>query len=300
MEEQNQKVGWIGLWLAIGGMVLPILIAILCYMVFEEDVTSLCALLFLACEVAALGCGIASRKSGPGRAALIVSAVSLVLSVLLFMSFSLRMVESTPSQEPELSHLGVPGWLNQGDSTGALKMWRFSILTPVMFRLRIHRDGAVIHEVSVGEAMKGRCADLLRDRGREALDSPRATVSGQGVLFFRQEHIPTVGISSRDLTDGTDPPSFAKLSLSGSGRMDNTGTGSMEASMHEDVTTKPSDFLTVAELEQSVKGQLVFRGTGGGGGTVKLDHNSLQKPLNSFRSRELTRRRCPSLARCSS
>ena len=37
MEEQNKKVGWIGLWLAIGGMVLPILIAILCYMVFEED-----------------------------------------------------------------------------------------------------------------------------------------------------------------------------------------------------------------------------------------------------------------------
>jgi hypothetical protein len=188
------------------------------------------------------------------------------------------MVELTPSQEPELAHLGVPGWLNQGDSTGALKMWRFSILTPVMFRLRIHRDGAVIHEVSVGEAMKGRCADLLRDRGREAVDSPRATVSGQGVLFFRQEHIPTVGISSRDLTDGTDPPSFAKLSLSGSVRMDNTDTGSMEASMHEDVTTKLSDFLTVAELEQSVKGQLVFRGTGGGGGTVKLDHNSLQKP----------------------
>jgi hypothetical protein len=84
VEGQDQKVGSIGLWLAIGGMVLPILIAILCYMAFDEDVTFLCALLFVACEVAALGCGIASGKEDrSGRAALVISAVSLVLSVLL-------------------------------------------------------------------------------------------------------------------------------------------------------------------------------------------------------------------------
>jgi hypothetical protein len=46
---------------------------------------SLCALLFVACEVAALGCGIASGKEdSSGRAALIISAASLVLSVLLY------------------------------------------------------------------------------------------------------------------------------------------------------------------------------------------------------------------------
>jgi hypothetical protein len=110
VEGQDQKVGWIGLWLAIGGMVLPILIAILCDMVFDEDVTFLCALLFLACEVAALGCGIASRKGGPGRAALIVSAVSLVLSVLLFMYFAAVSVESTstPSPEPIRESKAIP------------------------------------------------------------------------------------------------------------------------------------------------------------------------------------------------
>ena len=108
VEGQDQKVGWIGLWLAIGGMVLPILIAILCYMVFDKDVTVLCALLFVACEVAALGCGIAGGKDSSGRAALIVSAVSLVLSVLLFMSFSLERVESTPSSGPISEPEAIP------------------------------------------------------------------------------------------------------------------------------------------------------------------------------------------------
>jgi uncharacterized protein YybS (DUF2232 family) len=108
MEEQNQKVGWIGLWLAIGGMVLPILIAILCSMVFNKDVTFLCALLFLAGEVAAMGCGIASRKSGPGRAALIVSAVSLVWTVLIYLLFSIRMMEPTPSPGPIRESATIP------------------------------------------------------------------------------------------------------------------------------------------------------------------------------------------------
>ena len=95
----NQKLGKIGLCLAILGMILPILIVLLCYTVFEKDVSALGALLFLACEVAALGCGIASWQSGSGRAAVIVSAVSLVLSVLLYGFFGVTHVESTPSPE---------------------------------------------------------------------------------------------------------------------------------------------------------------------------------------------------------
>ena len=97
MEQETNRVGWIGLWLAIVGLVLPILIAIACYMIAKEDLTALCGLLFLACEVAALGCGIAGRKSSPGRAAVIVSIVSLILSVLLFLAFAVRTVESTPA-----------------------------------------------------------------------------------------------------------------------------------------------------------------------------------------------------------
>jgi hypothetical protein len=96
---ENEKLGKIGLWLAILGMILPILIVLLCHIVFEKDVSFLVALLFLACEVSALGCGIASRQSGPGRAAVIVSAVSLVLSVLLYGFLGVRSVESTPSPE---------------------------------------------------------------------------------------------------------------------------------------------------------------------------------------------------------
>ena len=100
MEEQNKKVGWIGLWLAIGGMVLPILMVILYGMGVDDATAFMCGLLFLASEVAALGCGIASRKSGPGRAALIISAVSLVLSVLMYLSFSrASMVEGGAVEE---------------------------------------------------------------------------------------------------------------------------------------------------------------------------------------------------------
>ena len=95
--KRTDLLGRIGLWLAIVGLILPILIAIICYMVFKEDMTALCALLFLACEVAALGCGIASRKSGPGRAALIVSSLSLVLGVFLLGCFIPVSFEQIPS-----------------------------------------------------------------------------------------------------------------------------------------------------------------------------------------------------------
>ena len=97
---ENEKLGKIGLWLAILGMILPILIVLLCYIILGKDVSYLSALLFLACEVSALGCGIASRQSGPGRATVIVSATSLVLSVLLYSFFAVRLVESTPSPKP--------------------------------------------------------------------------------------------------------------------------------------------------------------------------------------------------------
>ncbi|MEO2021816.1 MAG: hypothetical protein ABGX05_08300 [Pirellulaceae bacterium] len=97
---ENEKLGKIGLWLAILGMILPILIVLLCHIILGKDVSYLSALLFLACEVSALGCGIASRQSGPGRATVIVSAASLVLSVLLYLFLGVRSVESTPSPEP--------------------------------------------------------------------------------------------------------------------------------------------------------------------------------------------------------
>ena len=73
-----------------------------------------------------------------------------------------RSGNSSEQPEPELTQLRVPEWLNEGDRAAALEIWRFSIRTPVIFRLRIYRDGAVIHEASVGEAM------ISRGRQRQA------------------------------------------------------------------------------------------------------------------------------------
>jgi len=108
VEGQGQKIGSIGLWLAIGGMVLPILITILCYMVFDKDMTFLCALLFVACEVAALGCGIASGKEDrSGRAALMISAISLFLSVLLYGFLAPARVTSSGPDGPSSDSIPV-------------------------------------------------------------------------------------------------------------------------------------------------------------------------------------------------
>ena len=96
---ENKKLGSIGLYFAILGMILPIIIVLAFQVVLDKDVSFLGALLFLACEVSALGCGIASRQSGLGRATVIVSAVSLVLSVLLYGFFGVTHVGSTPSPE---------------------------------------------------------------------------------------------------------------------------------------------------------------------------------------------------------
>ena len=189
-----------------------------------------------------------------------------------------RSGKSYVQPEPELTALGDTEWLTEGDRTAALEIMRFSIRTPVIFRLRIYRDGAVIHEVSVGKAMIRRCADSFRVHRRSySVDTPGTTVGGQGVLFFRHPSR-VVGGGGWNAAEVTDHPDFARLSLRGSVHIE-VPNGSMNASLDEDVTAKLSDIFTVAEMEQSAKGQLVFHATAGGGGrSANLDYNSLQEP----------------------
>ena len=97
MEEKKDKLGWIGLWLAITGLVLPILIAIICGVLLDKDVGYLCVLLYVALEISALGCGIAARQHSPGKAALLISAISLVLGILGYGWFGTRSVRGEPS-----------------------------------------------------------------------------------------------------------------------------------------------------------------------------------------------------------
>ena len=210
-------------------------------------------------------------------------AMKRLLVCLLLLSATgcgTRSGNSSKQPEPELTSLRVPEWLTEGDRTAALEIMRFSIRTPVIFRLRIYRDGAVIHELSVGKAMIRRCADSFRDRGGSySVDTPGTTVGRQGVLFFRHpSRVVGGGHGAWNAAEVTDHSDFARLSLRGSVHIE-VPNGSMNASLDEDVTAKLSDIFTVAEMEQSAKGQLVFRVTAGGGGlSANLDYNSLQEP----------------------
>jgi hypothetical protein len=207
-------------------------------------------------------------------------AMKRLLVCLLLLSATgcgTRSGNSHVQPEPELAQLGVPEWLTEGGRTTALELMRFSIRTPVIFRLRIYRDGAVIHEVSVGKAMIRRCADSFRDRGGSySVDTPGTTVGGQGVLFFGHPSR-VIGGGGWNAAEVTDHPDFARLSLRGSVHM-TVPNGSMYASLDEDATAKLSDILTVAEMEHSAKGQLVFRATAEAEGSVNLSYNSLQEP----------------------
>jgi len=97
MDEQNNKLGWLGIWLSIIGLILPILIAIAGGLFFDMDVVSLCMLLFVALELPALGCGIVARQTRPGKAAASISGSSLVLFVLFLAFLTPIRMESSPA-----------------------------------------------------------------------------------------------------------------------------------------------------------------------------------------------------------
>ena len=85
----RRGLGILSLAAAIAGWVLPILLAwavglLLGLLGVRTELMILAPLLlFLAVELVALGCGIAARRTGPGKAGLIISAISLSLLIVV-------------------------------------------------------------------------------------------------------------------------------------------------------------------------------------------------------------------------
>jgi hypothetical protein len=91
--DSAEAVGRTSLWLAVTGLVLPILVAIVVSVVltlanaYETYLRNggayygLCVLLFVVLELAALVCGLVGWRSGSGKAGVILSGISLVLTV---------------------------------------------------------------------------------------------------------------------------------------------------------------------------------------------------------------------------
>ncbi len=98
----RRGLGILSLAAAIAGWVLPILLALaggllLALLGVKTDLVVLASLLlFVALELAALGCGIAARRTGAGKAGLIISAISLFVILVVFGALSGRPV---PAQE---------------------------------------------------------------------------------------------------------------------------------------------------------------------------------------------------------
>jgi len=89
--QSADSIGRISLWTSIAGLVLPVLLglagsALPKALRPEDSYIVFCAVLGLVLEVAAVGCGIVGRRSGAGKAGLIISVLSLVLFVLLFLA----------------------------------------------------------------------------------------------------------------------------------------------------------------------------------------------------------------------
>jgi tRNA A-37 threonylcarbamoyl transferase component Bud32 len=102
----RRGLGILSLIAAIAGLVLPVLLALsgglllglLCVGMKLVVLASL--LLFAALELVALGCGIAARRTGAGKAGLIVSAISLSLPIVVIpVVWGAWSVRAAPAQE---------------------------------------------------------------------------------------------------------------------------------------------------------------------------------------------------------
>lgn len=103
MTEPNTQIGRLSLWTSILGVLVPGSLAIIVAIVEdakglrdEGTYYGLCAALFLVLQLIALGCGIASRRTPTGRAALTISGLSLTLTLVIV--FVISMFSWSPSQ----------------------------------------------------------------------------------------------------------------------------------------------------------------------------------------------------------
>ncbi len=89
MTSTHERTGQISLWLAIAGVVVPVLLAMVFHILAqravlpdEEGLFFLCGLLFAGLEIAALATGIVGRRTPSGKAGLIISACTLGLALV--------------------------------------------------------------------------------------------------------------------------------------------------------------------------------------------------------------------------
>ncbi|HEV7406385.1 MAG TPA: serine/threonine-protein kinase [Chthoniobacteraceae bacterium] len=86
-EPPSSGIGRASLWLAIGGVVVPILLALVAQALAPAkrlpDFFTLCVVLGFLAEVVALGCGFAGRKSAAGKAGLLSAGLLLIIGVLV-------------------------------------------------------------------------------------------------------------------------------------------------------------------------------------------------------------------------
>ena len=101
MNEPNDGVGRSSLWMSLAGLTLPLVLAILATVFIADSQEGhqrrqlayiLCALLFVVFEIAAFVCGIIGRRTGPGKAGLSISCISLVLTVISIFVFYLMKI----------------------------------------------------------------------------------------------------------------------------------------------------------------------------------------------------------------
>ena len=101
-------LGHLSLWTAIAGLVLPILLAIgglaaarfLLSLELSEGYILLCWALGFVLELVALGCGIVARRTGTGKAGLIIGSISLLLYVAVYLAvFTIGEVRHSPRPE---------------------------------------------------------------------------------------------------------------------------------------------------------------------------------------------------------
>lgn len=104
---ENHKLAWIALSLAIAGLVFPMLLALVCELISDKNVSTFCMALFAAIELSALGCGIVARRAPAAKAALIISVLSLIVVALTFPSRSSQS-QSPPPVPTEVADLPQP------------------------------------------------------------------------------------------------------------------------------------------------------------------------------------------------
>jgi predicted Ser/Thr protein kinase len=109
----NPWLGKASLWLAIGGIVLPVCLSILATIFIENKdnkqapAFALCGVLLVILELAAFGCGIAGWRTGAGKAGLIIAGILLLLfTYMLWEHFRPRhAIQSADNLGPPAPHL---------------------------------------------------------------------------------------------------------------------------------------------------------------------------------------------------